>query len=182
MRWNIDPTHSVVEFGVKHLGIATVKGRFRTFKGAIETDAAGAPRSLEVSIDAASIDTNVADRDAHLRSGDFLDVERYPEISYRSTSVSPMGGGQYRIDGELTMRGVTRPVTFTAEVDQVVTDPWGNRRIAGRASGKLNRKEWGLTWSQLLETGSLVVGEEVKFTLEVEAVAEAAARAVAGVA
>lgn len=175
MQWNIDAAHSAIEFGVKHLGISTTKGRFQAFQGIVRTAPDGALRALEVAIDAASINTNVADRDAHLKSADFFNVQRFPGITYRSTAVTPNPDGTYRIEGDLTMRGVTRPVSFTAEVEQPVTDPWGNRRIAGRATGKLNRKEWGLTWNQLLETGGLVVGEEVRFNLDIEVVAEAAA-------
>jgi polyisoprenoid-binding protein YceI len=179
MRWNIDPAHSVVEFGVKHLGIATVKGRFRKFQGTAETDPSGVLRSLDVSIDPASIDTNVEQRDAHLRSADFFDVEHYPEMTFRSRAITPAGQGTYRVEGDLTMRGVTRPVTLLVEAERPLTDPWGNTRIAARASGTLNRKNWGLAWNQVLETGGFVVGDEVKVNLEVEAVAEAPAQPVA---
>jgi polyisoprenoid-binding protein YceI len=179
MQWTIDATHSVVEFGVRHLGISTVKGRFRTFQGTVETDPSGVLRSLDVRIDPASIDTNVKDRDAHLRSADFFDVERYPQMMCRSRAITPSGQGTYRVEGDLTMRGVTRPVTLLVEAEQPLTDPWGNTRIAARASGTLNRKDWGLAWNQVLETGGLLVGEEVKFNVEVEAVAEAPAQPVA---
>jgi len=177
MRWNIDAGHSAVEFGVRHLGISTVKGRFQKFEGAVETDAAGVPTGIAVTIDTASIDTNVADRDAHLRSPDFFSAAEYPTIAYRSTAVRSLGGEAYEIAGELTMRGVSRPVTFRAAAGAAVLDPWGNRRIAGEATGKLNRKEWGLTWNQVLEAGGLMVGEDVKFTLDIEVVAERAAAA-----
>lgn len=177
MRWDIDAGHSAVEFGVRHLGISTVKGRFQKFGGAVETDAAGVPTGIAVTIDAASIDTNVAERDAHLRSPDFFAAAEYPTIAYRSTAVRPLGGEAYEIEGELTMRGVSRPVTFRAEAGAAVTDPWGNRRLAGQATGKLNRKDWGLTYNQVLEAGGLLVGEDVKFSLEIEVVAERAAAA-----
>lgn len=168
MRLNFDTAHSTVEFGVKHLGIATVKGRFRKFDGFAEATEAGVPTSLEVTIDAASIDTNQSDRDKHLRSADFFDVEQFPAITFRSTSVKPVGDQEYEIAGQLTMRGVSRPVSFKAETHAAVKSPWGDRRRAGVASGKLNRKEWGLVWNQLLEAGGLAVGEDVRFNLEIE--------------
>ena|SRR5712692_9956646 len=179
MRWNIDSGHSVVEFGVRHLGISTVKGRFGRFAGSIDTDERGTPKALEVVIDATSIDTNHPDRDQHLRSADFFDTERHPTITFRSTSVKRGQDNSCEIEGQLTMHGVTRPVTFRAVVQDSVKDPWGNRRIAGVGTGKLNRKEWGLTWNQVLETGAWLVGEDVRFNLEVEAVAAEATQAVA---
>lgn len=175
MRWNIDAGHSAVEFGVKHLGISTTRGRFQKFSGHVETDAAGVPQQLEVTIDAASVDTNLADRDTHLRSPDFFDVGLHPTIVYHSAAVRPAGPSTYEVDGELTLRGVTKPVRLTATVAPSMIDPWGNRRVAGRATGKLNRKEWNLTWNSVLETGGLLVSDEVQFTLDVEIVAERAA-------
>lgn len=175
MRWNIDTGHSAVEFGVKHLGIATVRGRFLKFTGQVETDAEGVPQQVDVAIDAASLDTNQPDRDTHLRSPDFFDVATYPTISYRSRAVRPVGDHAFEIDGSLTLHGVTKPVRFTATTEPSVQDPWGNRRVAGRATGTLSRKEWGLTWNSVLETGGLLVGDEIRFTLEVEVVAQRAA-------
>ena len=171
MRWNIDPGHSTVEFGVKHLGISTVRGRFGRFEGYVETDERGNPTTVDVVIDAASIDTNQPDRDKHLRSADFFDVEQYPTIRFRSASVKRGKDGRLELEGRLEMHGVTRPVSLVAEVQPTIKDPWSNQRIAGVATGKLDRKDFGLTWNQLLETGSFVVGEEVRFTLEVEVVA-----------
>jgi polyisoprenoid-binding protein YceI len=175
MRWNIDAGHSAVEFGVKHLGISTTRGRFQKFSGHVDTDAAGVPQRLEVTIDPASVDTNLADRDKHLRSPDFFDVGMHPAMIYHSTSVRPAGPNLYEIDGELTLRGVTKAVRFTASVEPAMVDPWGNRRVAGQAKGSLNRKDWGLTWNNLLEAGGLLVSDEVKFTIEIEVVAERAA-------
>ncbi len=177
MKWNIDPGHSGIEFGVKHLGIATVRGRFLKFGGVVEADAAGQPKRLEVTIDPASVDTNQAERDAHLRSPDFFDVAAHPTMTYRSTGIRPSGPHTFEIDGELTLRGVTKPVRFTASVEPAVADPWGNQRIAGQASGTISRKEWGLTWNSVLEAGGFLVGDEVRFSLEVEVVAERAAAA-----
>jgi len=177
MKWNIDSGHSAIEFGVKHLGISTTKGRFLKFSGVVEADAAGQPQRLEVTIDPASVDTNQAERDAHLRSPDFFDVVGHPAMTYRSTGIRPSGPHMFEIDGELTLRGVTKPVRFAASVQPAVVDPWGNQRIAGRANGTLSRKEWGLTWNSLLETGGLLVSDDVRFSLEVEVVAERAAAA-----
>ena len=177
MKWNIDPGHSAIEFGVKHLGISTTKGRFLKFDGSIEADAEGTPQRLEVAIDPASVDTNLSDRDNHLRSPDFFDVAGHPTMTYRSTAIRASGASRYEIDGELTLRGVTKPVRFTASVEPALVDPWGNRRIAGHATGVLSRKDWGLTWNSVLETGGLLVSDEVKFSLDVEVVAERAAAA-----
>ena len=176
MRWNIDAGHSAIEFGVKHLGISSTKGRFQKFSGAVETDSTGAPTGLDVTIDVASIDTNLADRDTHLRSADFFDTEKHPAMTYRSISVRPATNG-YEVLGDLTLRGISRPVTFHVQAEAAVTDPWGNQRIAGQATGKLSRKEWGLTWNKVLEAGGLLVGDEVRFNLDIELVAERAAAA-----
>ena len=141
MQWTIDPTHSEIGFGVRHLGISTVRGRFQKFTGIVETKAAGTPTAVEVTIEAGSIDTNVADRDAHLRSPDFLDVATHPSITFRSTKITELGRNEYDISGDLTIRGVTRPVSFKAEVEAPVKDPWGNRRVAAVASGKIKFRE-----------------------------------------
>lgn len=179
MKWTIDPQHSAIEFGVKHLGIATVRGRFTTFSGQLETASGGAPQALAVEIDAASIDTNAADRDTHLRSADFLDAARHPTLTFRSTAIRPAGEQRYDVEGDLTLRDVTKPVQFTVTTEPTVVDPWGGRRIAGRATGALSRKAWGLTWNSVLEAGGLLVGDEVRFTLDVQLVAEQKAAAAA---
>jgi len=177
MQWNIDPTHSSIEFSVKHLGIATVRGRFRKFEALAETGPDGQLKRVDATIDAASIDTGVDQRDEHLRSADFLDVARYPQIRFVSTGIKPGGAGESLVTGDLILRGVTRPVTFTLEQGGAIKDPWGNRRIASSATGRLSRKEWGLTWNQALELGGVMVGDEVKFTIEVEVVAPQAVAA-----
>jgi len=179
MKWNIDTTHSAIEFGVRHLGISTVKGRFQQFEGTVETDERGAPVAVDVTIQAASIDTGVADRDNHLRSPDFFDVAANPLITFRSSAVRPVSGDEVEITGDLAMHGQTRRFSFRAEFGGAITDPWGGRRVAGQATGKLNRKDWGLGWNQLLEAGSLLVGEDVKFTLEIEALGAQAPAAAA---
>lgn len=169
MQWTIDPSHTSVEFAVRHMGISTVRGRFRKINGAIHVSEAGTLDGIEASIDAASIDTAEPNRDAHLRSPDFFHVERYPTLSFRSTKVEPAGDGRYRVQSALTIRDTTRPVTLEVEVTQPINDPYGNMRAAATATGKLNRKDWGLTWNQVLELGALLVGEEVRLTVDVEA-------------
>lgn len=170
MTWTIDPSHTTVEFAVRHMGLATVKGRFKQVSGTLQTSEDGRLQAIQATIASSSIDTGEPQRDAHLRSPDFLDAEGYPTITFTSTAIEPLGDRKYRIHGDLTIRGTTRPVTFEAEVTEPVTDPWGFRRAAATASGTLNRRDWNLTWNQILEFGALLVGEDVRFTLEVEAV------------
>ena len=177
MQWKIDPSHASVEFAVKHMGIFTVRGRFKNVSGTLETTEDGTLKSIEAVIDTASIDSAEPQRDGHLRSPDFLDAEKYPSLTFRSTAVKPVGESLYLVKGDLTIRGETRPVTFEAEASKPMTDPWGNLRAGASATGRLNRKEWGLTWNQVLELGALLVGEEVRFTLDVEAVAPVAVAA-----
>lgn len=177
MQWNVDPTHTSIEFGVRHLGIATVKGRFKKFSATVEASESGQIQGIEATIDTASIDTGVDQRDDHLRSADFFDVAKYPEIKFVSTGVKEVGPGESVISGDLTLHGITRPVAFKLEQEKGLKDPWGNQRIASTATGKLNRKDWGLTWNQALELGGVMVGEEVKFTLDVQVVAAQAVAA-----
>jgi polyisoprenoid-binding protein YceI len=169
MKWNLDTMHSHAEFAVKHLMISTVKGHFNTFTGTGETNADGTLKSAELTIDAASINTNVEPRDNHLRSPDFFDVEKYPQITFRSTKIEE-DGTDISITGDLTMHGVTKAVTLKGEHTQPVTDPWGNKRSALAVSAKINRKDWGLHYNQALEAGGFVVGDEVKLNVEFEAV------------
>ncbi|HET8770708.1 MAG TPA: YceI family protein [Gemmatimonadaceae bacterium] len=170
MLWSVDPQHAVVEFSVKHMAISTVKGQFKSFTATGETNDAGVPTSLRMEIDAASITTNNEQRDAHLNSGDFFDVAAHPTITFVSTSIKG-DVGDLKITGDLTMRGVTKPVTLTGELSQTVTDPWGNKRTSIVASGKLSREAWGLTWNQALEFGGFMVSDDVKLHIEAEAVA-----------
>ncbi|AEB11464.1 YceI family protein [Marinithermus hydrothermalis] len=176
-KWNIDPSHTSITFAVRHMGLATVRGQFNEVSGQVELDDANQPVAIEARIKAASIDTRDAQRDAHLRSADFLDADNHPEIVFKSTQIEPLGNQRYRITGDLTIRGVTRPVTFEATLTTPVKDPWGNLRTAAHAEGTLNRKDWGLTWNQVLEFGALLVGEEVRFEIDVEAVAPVEAQA-----
>lgn len=167
--WTIDPAHTTIGASVKHLMAARVRGSFRSFEGTIEMGDRPETSSVTVTIDASSIDTGVADRDAHLRSPDFLDAEEHPELTFRSTAVRPTGGDAYEMDGELTIRGVTRPVTLDVHYLGIVTDPWGNEKALFSASTKIDREEWGLTWNQALETGGWLVGKTITIELEVQA-------------
>ncbi len=167
--WNIDASHSSVDFKVRHMGISSVKGSFDKFTGGVETEA-GQLKAVKVTIAASSVSTNDAQRDGHLKSADFFDVDNHPEIVFESTSVQKIAGNEYKVAGNLTMRGETKPVTFTAELGEAIKDPWGMTRAAASVTGKLNRKDWGLTWNQVLEAGSLLVGEEVQFNFDVQAV------------
>jgi polyisoprenoid-binding protein YceI len=170
MKWTLDTTHSAAEFAVKHLMISTVKGRFNTFTGSGTTNTDGTLKSAELTIDAASINTNVEARDNHLRSADFFDVAKFPTITFKSTKIEQKGT-DVTITGDLTMHGETKPVTLKGELTAAVTDPWGNQRTALAVTAKINRKDWGLQWNQALEAGGWAVGEDVKLSVEFEAVA-----------
>jgi polyisoprenoid-binding protein YceI len=168
--WNIDPAHSVAEFKVKHMMIANVKGQFSKLSGTLFLDEANLANSrVEVSIEAASIHTRDDQRDAHLKSADFLDVEKFPTLTFKSKGISIVRDGELSVEGDLTIRGVTRKVHFAVEGPTPPTkDPWGNTRVAISASTKINRKDFGLTWNAALETGGILVGDEVTITLDVE--------------
>ena len=171
MQWNLDTGHSSIEFGVRHMGISTVRGRFTKFEATPELNEAGILTGVSATIDVASVDTGVDQRDEHLRSPDFFDAAQYPTMEFRSTAVERRDGRSYRLTGDLTMKGVTHPVTLDVEVSEPVKDPWGNKRVAAEATGKLDRTAWGLQWNQMLEFGALLVSEEVRFTIAVQAVA-----------
>ena len=168
--WNIDAVHSAAEFKVKHMMISHVKGHFTGITGVLTRDEADETRSrVEVSIDAASIDTREAQRDAHLKSPDFFDVEKFPKLTFQSTSITRTGDGELAVAGDLTIHGVTRPVTFAVEGPTPPgKDPWGNTRIGASATTKISRKDYGLTWNAALETGGILVGDEVTITLDVQ--------------
>jgi polyisoprenoid-binding protein YceI len=172
--YELDPAHTKILFQVKHLGISTVTGQFTEFSGSFELD----PDDLsslkaKANIKAASVDTANAGRDKHLRSPDFFDAEKYPEIKFVSTKAEQVGEDQLKVHGELTIHGITKPVVLEGKFGGAIKDPWGNQRAAFTATGKINRKDFGLTWSQMLETGGLVVGEEVTIILEVTGVVDA---------
>jgi polyisoprenoid-binding protein YceI len=167
--WTIDNAHSAVEFAVKHMMFATAKGRFGTVSGTISLDNAKvANSSVDVTIDTTSIDTRDEKRDAHLKSADFFDVENYPAITFKSTKVEA-DGNDLKVTGDLTIHGVTRPVVLDAEFNGQGTNPWGAQVISYSATTKINRKDFGLTWNASLETGGVLVGEEVKISIEIEA-------------
>jgi polyisoprenoid-binding protein YceI len=180
-QWTIDPTHTQIEFSVRHMGLSTVRGRFNAFAGTVETAADGRPNAIAVDIQTASIDTNNADRDAHLRSADFFDAEANPTITFRSTAVTPRGAGRYVVTGDLTMHGVTHSIELDAEIGSAITDPFGLRRRAATASAVINRKAFGLHWNQILEAGALLVSEEVKLSLDVQVTAAEAVEAMEAV-
>lgn len=173
-KWVVDSSHTNVEFSVKHMMIATVRGRFSEVEGVIEGDPSDLTSArFEATINAASIDTRQNDRDQHLRSADFFDAENHPTISFKSTGGEKTGENEYKITGDLTIRGETRPVTLDVTFEGQGKDPWGGERIALTARGKINRKDFGLTWNAALETGGVLVSDEVKLELNVEAVLQA---------
>ncbi|MGA7631517.1 MAG: YceI family protein [Terriglobales bacterium] len=168
--WNIDPVHSVAEFKVKHMMISNVKGQFTKVQGVLSLDENDLTNSsIEASIEAASIHTRDEQRDGHLKSADFLDVEKFPTLSLKSTRVSGTGDGELDVTGDLTIHGVTRRVMFKVEgPTEAGKDPWGNIRRGLSATTKINRKDFGLTWNSTLETGGILVGDEVIITLDVQ--------------
>jgi polyisoprenoid-binding protein YceI len=168
--WNLDPVHSTAEFKVKHMMISNVKGKFTNLKGHLNLDENDLTNSsVDASIDAASITTNEPQRDAHLKSADFFDVEKFPTLFFKSTRITRRGDGELAVEGELTIHGVKRNVLFTVEgPTEPGKDPWGNTRVGLSATTKINRKDFGLTWNAALETGGILVGDEVTITLDVQ--------------
>ncbi len=169
--WNIDTTHSAIHFSVRHMVVSKTRGRFTKWSGQLTFDPANpAGASVQVTIDPASIDTADAQRDAHLKSADFFDVEKHPTAAFRSTKVDALGGNRYRITGDLTVHGVTRPVVLDATYEGTGKDPWGGERAGFSATTTIDRRAFGLEWNKALETGGVLVGEKVELNLEVEAV------------
>ena len=169
--WDIDLAHSNLGFAVRHLVISKVHGRFARWAGTLTLDDAHPERSqVEAHIEAASIDTHEPQRDAHLRSADFLDTNKYPEITFRSTRIEKAGEDRYQLTGDLTIAGVTRPVRLEVEALGRTKDPWGGERSGFSARTTIDRRDFGLVWNQALETGGVVVGEKVEISVEVEAV------------
>lgn len=168
--WNIDPAHSVVEFKVRHMMISNVKGQFSGVKGLLSVDPSDIVNSrVEASVDASSINTRDGQRDAHLRSADFFDVEKFPTLSFKSDRVVRSDNGELAVEGELTIHGITRNVVFEVEgPTPPAKDPWGKERIGLSATTKINRKDFGLTWNAALETGGILVGDEVTITLDIQ--------------
>jgi polyisoprenoid-binding protein YceI len=172
--WQIDTAHSVVEFAVKHMMFATAKGRFGQFSGTINYDPENvAASSTNVEIDVKSIDTRDEKRDGHLLSPDFFDAEKYPTITFKSTRVEATGDGEFKVYGDLTLHGVTKPAVLNAEVTGQGKNPWGQEVIGFTATTKFKRSEFGLEWNAALETGGVLVGDEVKIAIDVEAAKQA---------
>lgn len=167
--WSVDPAHSGVEFSVKHLGIATVRGVFREFEGIVDFREDGTAQA-HGSVSAASLDTNVEARDAHLRSADFFDVEAHPTLSFESTEIHALDVDAFRIHGKLTMRGVTRPVLLHAQLLGTETDHFGNERVALEVTGQLNRRDWGMSFNDVLESGRLLISDKVKLSIDISAI------------
>ncbi|TDB65886.1 YceI family protein [Arundinibacter roseus] len=167
--WNIDPTHSEIQFKIKHLVISTVTGHFRQFEGTVETEGDDfATAAIRFSADTASVDTNQAQRDEHLRSAEFFDAEKFPKLTFESTSIEKTGDDVYTITGDLTIKDITKSVVLKAEYGGSMTDFYGNYKSGFEVSGKINRKEFGLTWHAVTEAGGIVAGDEVKLALNVQ--------------
>jgi len=169
--YNVDPSHSSVGFEVRHMGIATVRGAFKKFQGTI--DATGDSPVLKGSVDVATIDTSDENRDGHLKSPEFFDVGQHPEISFHTTAIESTDGGNVRLAGEITMKGITKPIELTGTAGEGGTDPWGKERIGFEVEGKLDRREFDLKWNQTLPNGNLLVSNDVKLIVSVSAVKEA---------
>jgi polyisoprenoid-binding protein YceI len=168
--WNLDPAHSLAEFKVKHMMISNVKGSFSGLSGVLTEHAVDSSLStIDASIPVVTVSTGDAQRDGHLKSADFFDAEKYPKLTFKSTKVVKKDEAAYEVTGDLTIHGVTRPVTFTVEGPSAPNkDPWGNMRIGLSATAKINRKDFGLAWNTALEAGGFLVGDEVTITLEVQ--------------
>ena len=173
MKWNLDTTHSAAEFAVKHLMISTVKGRFAKLEGGGETSPNGALGSAHMTLDVASIDTNEPKRDGHLKSADFFDAEKNPKITFESKSVKKLDGERLEVLGDLSLHGVTKPVTLAARLEGRGKDPWGGDRIAFHASTTIDRGDFGLGWNQVLEAGGVLVGTKIEIEIEIQAVKKA---------
>jgi polyisoprenoid-binding protein YceI len=176
MAWEIDPVHSQAVFSVKHLMITTVRGQFNVLRGKLDIDEQQPENSwVEAEVDAASIDTRDEKRDAHLRSPDFFDAEKYPTITFKSTKVESVGDNEYRVTGNLTMHGVTKEVTFAAEYSGQLKDPYGLQRAGLSAKTTINRKDFDLNWNAVLETGGVAVSDKVTIEIDLAAVQKAVA-------
>jgi len=168
-KWGIDTTHSEVQFKVKHLVISTVTGSFKKFDGEVKSDGDDFDNAqVNFKIDVNSIDTNQADRDGHLKSEDFFAAAQYPTITFAQGTLKKVSGSDYKLVGNLTVRDITRPVELDVEFGGIVKDPWGNIKAGFELTGKINRKEFGLTWSALTEAGGMVVGDDVKLHINIE--------------
>jgi polyisoprenoid-binding protein YceI len=171
--WRLDPAHSKVGFAVKHLGIANVRGEFGSFEGTLEVGEDLASSRAYGTVDAASIDTNEAQRDAHLRSADFFDAETHPQLTFASTAIEQLDETSFRITGDLTLHGVTRQLVLHAEVEGAEVDPWGNERVGLEVTGQLSRGDYGMTFNQALGSGNLLVSDKVTLSLDISAIRQA---------
>ena len=177
-RYDIDVAHSSIQFKVKHLGISTVTGRFKQFIGFISADEKNATKSkVEVTVDITSVDTQNEKRDEHLKSPDFFDAAKYPSARFVSKKVSPVQDGKFTVGGDLTLRGVTKPVTLDAVFEGKAKDPWGAERAAFTATAVINRQDFGIKWNQVLDNGGVMVSDEVKLEFEIEGVVKTTAKA-----
>jgi polyisoprenoid-binding protein YceI len=170
-RFELDPTHTHIGFTARHMMVTTVRGNFSEWTGYVEGDENDPGNAVaQATIKTASLTSGAADRDKHLRSADFFDVDQYPEMTYRSTKVEKIDNNNYRVEGELTIKNVTRPVSLEVEVGDIFSDGWGNERIGVSATGKINRKDWGLEWNMVMEAGRLLVSEHAKLEIDTELV------------
>lgn len=177
-KWEIDSSHSGIHFSVRHMVVAKVRGQFARWTGTVLAEDGDLSRgTVEVVIDASSIDTGVADRDKHLKSADFFDVERFPELTFKGRGMRKLNETSLRLTGDLTIRGVTREVELEVEYAGRTKDPWGNERAGFAAKTAIDRKDFGLTWNQVLEAGGVMVSDKVTIEIEVEAVRQVAAKA-----
>jgi polyisoprenoid-binding protein YceI len=171
--WTVDPSHTNVGFSVKHLGIATVRGHFEEFEGTLEIGDHLSSARAYGTVQAVTVNTHQPDRDEHLRSADFFGVEANPELRFESKAIRPQDEENFEIDGDLTMNGVTNPITLKAEIQGTETDPWGNERVALEVTGELSRRDWGMTFNQALGSGNVLVSDRVKLSLDISAVKQA---------
>lgn len=168
-KWSIDPTHSEIGFKVKHMMFTNVSGQFEKYDATVTTDGDNFENAIiDFTADVASINTNNADRDGHLKSADFFDVENSPKLTFKSTSFTKVDDNNYELAGNLTIKGTEKAVKFPVEFSGLMTDPWGNTKVGLNVLGKINRKDWGLNWNSALETGGVLVGEEVKMNIELQ--------------
>ncbi len=168
-KWTIDPAHSEIQFKVKHMMFTNVSGKFQEFTASVESEANIFDNAIfEFSAKTASLNTGNSDRDAHLLSADFFDVENHKTVSFKSKSFTKISEGGYQLIGDLTLRGISKPVTLEAEFHGTAKDPWGNEKVGFSLNGKINRKDWGLNWNSALEAGGVLVGEEVKLNAELQ--------------
>jgi polyisoprenoid-binding protein YceI len=170
--YNVDPAHSNVGFEIRHMGIATVRGSFKKFEGTV--DATGGELKLSGTVETSSIDTGDEQRDGHLQSPEFFDTAQFPQITFTSTGAAPAGDGKIKLSGDITIKGVTKPIELVGEIGENGQDPWGNDRVGFEVEGKIDRREFGLTWNQTLANGNFLVANEVKLVISVSAVKAAA--------